>query len=147
MAKFDGIFSKSHFRKHWQVFVKTWFKQPFQKKKRKNNRIHKEKKRLIDNTPSFIRPLVHCSGFRHNTRIKFGRGFSVDEIKKANISINYSNSLGIKVDKRRKTSNSLSLYNVKRLKDYRNKIVHFNQKLHGRFFTDNLFYNSLVKQT
>ncbi|AEA39114.1 60S ribosomal protein L13 (nucleomorph) [Cryptomonas paramecium] len=147
MAKSNGIFSKGHFRKHWQIFVKTWFNQPLQKKKRKNSRIHKEKKRLVDNAPNYIKPLVHCSGPRHNTRIKFGRGFSVNEIKKANIPINYSNSLGIKIDKRRKTSNSLTLYNIRRLKDYKSKIIHFDQKPYDCFFTDNSLYNSLAKQT
>nr|UXY87998.1 60S ribosomal protein L13 [Cryptomonas curvata] len=129
MVKHNNNISTGHFRKHWQSFVKTWFSQPAKKIRRKNKRIGK-KKNFCNNFAYFKKffPLVHCPTRMYNMKIRFGRGFSLYEINKAKINKNYANSIGIKVDKRRRTKSLFEMYNSKRLVDYLKKILLLNKK-------------------
>jgi ribosomal L13e-like protein len=41
MVKHNNVVPNGHFRKRWQVRVKTWFNQPAQKKARRTKRLEK----------------------------------------------------------------------------------------------------------
>ena len=124
MVKHNNKISNGHFRKHWQSFVKTWFDQPARKIRRRKQRSGKEKT-FISNSAynNKFFPLIHCPTRMYNMRIRFGRGFSLGEINNAKLTKNYANSIGIKVDKRRKRKSLFEKYNTKRLADYLNKIL------------------------
>lgn len=129
MVKHNNKISNGHFRKHWQSFVKTWFDQPANKKRRRIERLSKEKISFFDSSIiNKFRPLVHCPTHMHNMKIRFGRGFSLNEITKAKIGKGYSNSIGINIDKRRRKNNLFENYNIKRLNEYLEKIVILKKK-------------------
>lgn len=75
-----------------------------------------------------LKPLVHCPTFMHNMKVRFGRGFSLLEIKKAKIAKNYSNSIAISIDKRRRRKNLLKLSNINRIGEYLSKILLVKKK-------------------
>jgi large subunit ribosomal protein L13e len=77
-----------------------------------------------------LRPIVRCPTFKYNTRVRAGRGFTIEELKAAGINKRVARTLGIAVDYRRrnKTVGSLQL-NVQRLKEYRAKLILFPKKL------------------
>ena len=106
-----------HFHKKWQRRVKTWLDQPKQKKVRRE--LRKVKAAAIAPRPvsGALRPLVHCPTQKYNTKVKLGRGFTLEELKTAGINAKYAQTVGIAVDHRRtnKCNESLSL-NVDRLK-------------------------------
>lgn len=71
-----------------------------------------------------LRPLVHCPTQKYNTKVKLGRGFTLEELKAAGINAKYAQTVGIAVDHRRtnKCNESLSL-NVDRLKVFIHSII------------------------
>jgi len=117
-----------HFHKDWQRYVKTWFDQPAQKKERRNRRIAKAK-RIHPRPLNSLRPVVRCQTIRYNTRVRAGRGFTIDELRAAKISPSEAPGIGITVDHRRKNrSEEAFQQNVERLKLYRSKLVLFPRK-------------------
>ncbi len=54
---------------------------------------------------------------RRDKRKRFGRGFSLGELKEAGISLRESKKLGIYVDKRRKTVHPWNVELLKKLKE------------------------------
>ncbi|CAC26984.1 60S ribosomal protein L13 [Guillardia theta] len=105
-----------HFRKKWKNLVITNFNQPILKIKRR--KIRKNKKKNFLKKAIFykkLKPLVKCPTRMHNTKIKLGRGFSIQEIKKSMIKLKTATSYGISIDKRRKKSNILESNNIIRL--------------------------------
>merc|ERR1712187_963700 len=72
------------------------------------------------------------STFKHGTKVRAGRGFSLDELKEAGISKKKARTIGIAVDHRRtnKCIESLQI-NVARLKEYMGKLVVFPKKGKG----------------
>jgi len=110
--------------------VKTWLDQPSQKKIRRERR--KEKAAKIAPRPASgpLRPLVHCPTQKYNSKLKLGRGFTLEELKEAGISSKYAVTVGIAVDHRRtnKCVESLTL-NVQRLKDYKDRLIVFPRKI------------------
>lgn len=80
MVKHNNIVPNVHFHKEWDRRVKLWFDQPAQKKARKLRRLQKLKAtfpRPLGN----LKPAVHPASIRHNHRVRFGRGFTIDELK------------------------------------------------------------------
>merc|ERR1711893_495860 len=76
-----------------------------------------------------LRPIVRCPTFKYNTRVRAGRGFSLDELKAAGLSKQEARTVGIAVDHRRKNRSVESLQqNVQRLKEYRSKLILFPRK-------------------
>ena len=69
-----------HFHKDWQLRVKTWFDQPGRKKRRRNNRISKAA-RIAPRPIELLRPAVRCPTLKYNTKLRAGRGFTLDELK------------------------------------------------------------------
>lgn len=129
MVRHNNVLPNVHLKKQWQRRVKTWYDQPGRKKRRRLNRERKAK--LIAPNPTHkLRPIVRGQTNKYNTKIKLGRGFTEQELKKAGInSINFARSIGISVDQRRKdTSKESQDSNVKRLQDYLHKIILFPKK-------------------
>ncbi|XP_065064288.1 large ribosomal subunit protein eL13-like [Rhopilema esculentum] len=127
--KHNNVIPNAHFHKHWQNYIKTWFDQPGKKKKR---RVARQKKALkISPRPVAgpLRPVVRCPTFKYNTKVRFGRGFTLEELKNAGISAKRALSVGIAVDHRRKNRSTESLQaNVQRLNEYKSKLILFPRK-------------------
>jgi len=76
-----------------------------------------------------LRPKVRAQTVRYNTKSRLGKGFSFEELKEAGIPIKVAPTIGIAVDHRRKNKSLESLQdNVKRLKEYKSKLVLFPKK-------------------
>ena len=129
MVKHNNVVPNNHFHKDWARRVKTWFQQPIQKK------IRREKRRIraaeIAPRPASgpLRPLVHCPTQKYNSKVRLGRGFTLDELKEAGIAANVAKTIGIAVDHRRtnKCVESLQL-NAQRLKEYKARLIVFPRK-------------------
>jgi len=114
-----------HFHKDWQLRVKTWFDQPGRKKRRRLNRINKAA-RIAPRPVELLRPAVRCPTLKYNTKLRAGRGFTLDELKEAGVRRKEALTIGIPVDHRRKNRSIESLQlNVQRLKTYRSKLIIF----------------------
>lgn len=112
-----------HFHKDWQLRVKTWFDQPGRKKRRRLNRIRKATN-IAPRPIQLLRPAVRCPTVRYNTKLRAGRGFTLDELKEAGFRRKEALTLGIPVDHRRKNRSVESLaLNVQRLKTYKSKLI------------------------
>ncbi|KAJ8944109.1 hypothetical protein NQ314_009552 [Rhamnusium bicolor] len=81
--KGNNMIPNGHFHKDWQRFVKTWFNQPARKHRRKQNRV--KKARAIAPRPAAgpLRPVVRCPSVRYHTKVRAGRGFTLQELKAA----------------------------------------------------------------
>lgn len=130
MVKHNNVIPNQHFHKKWARRVKTWFQQPIQKKIRRDKR--KEKAAAIAPRPASgnLRPLVHCPTQKYNMKIKFGRGFTLEELKTAGIAPKFAQTIGIAVDHRRVNRSEESLKtNVDRLNDYKERLVVFPRQM------------------
>lgn len=123
--KHNNQLPNAHFRKQWQSRVKTWLDQAGRKKSRRSARIVKAQ-RVAPRPTEALRPAVHCPTIKYNTRLRAGRGFTLDEIKAAGLTVAYARSIGISVDPRRrnKCEESLEL-NKQRLHAYLARLVIF----------------------
>jgi len=130
MGKGNNAIPGEHFHKDWQRYVRTWFNQPARKVRRHERRIKKARSILPRPVGGALRPIVRCQTFKYNTRVRVGRGFTIDELKAAGINKRVARTIGIAVDFRRrnKAVESLQL-NVQRLKEYRAKLILFPKKL------------------
>ena len=79
--KHNNMIHNNHFHKQWQNYVRTWFDQPGRKKRRRIARV----KRALQIAPrpvaGALRPIVRCPTFKYNTKIRAGRGFTLEELK------------------------------------------------------------------
>ena len=75
----------AHFRKDWQRFVKTWFDQPLRKKRRSLARLQKAR-RVAPRPTERLRPVVTCPSVRYNSKLRLGRGFTLEELKAAGVA-------------------------------------------------------------
>ncbi len=110
--------------------MKCWFNQPIQKKLRRDKRKEKAAAAAPRPAGGALRPLVHCPTQKYNSKIKIGRGFTLEELKTAGINAKFAQTVGIAVDHRRtnKCNESLTL-NVDRLKDYKSRLIVFPRQL------------------
>merc|ERR1711872_571018 len=109
--------------------VKTWFNQPARKKKRRVARAKKARDIAPRPVAGLLRPSVRCPTFKYNTRLRAGRGYTLEELKGAGINKKQARSIGISVDYRRRNSSMESLQsNVQRLKEYKSKLILFPRK-------------------
>eukprot|EP00343_Euplotes_focardii_P007308 CAMPEP_0205820670 /NCGR_PEP_ID=MMETSP0206-20130828/3337_1 /ASSEMBLY_ACC=CAM_ASM_000279 /TAXON_ID=36767 /ORGANISM="Euplotes focardii, Strain TN1" /LENGTH=217 /DNA_ID=CAMNT_0053115601 /DNA_START=26 /DNA_END=679 /DNA_ORIENTATION=+ len=128
MVKHNNEIPNQHFRKDWQRRVRTWFNQPAGKVRRRNARVEKAK-RLAPRPINQLRPIVRCQTVKYNTKVRAGRGFTLDEIKAAKINIKEARGFGIAVDHRRKNRSEEDFQqNVQRLKAYKAKLIVFPRK-------------------
>ncbi|KXS14197.1 ribosomal protein L13e [Gonapodya prolifera JEL478] len=119
----------NHFRKDWQRRVKTWFDQPARKLRRRQARVAKAAAIAPRPVDGLIRPAVRGQTFKYNTKLRAGRGFTLDELKAAGIRRKEALSIGISVDHRRKNRSEEGLaLNVERLQAYKTRLVVFPRK-------------------
>eukprot|EP00349_Pseudokeronopsis_sp_Brazil_P003314 CAMPEP_0202964202 /NCGR_PEP_ID=MMETSP1396-20130829/8280_1 /ASSEMBLY_ACC=CAM_ASM_000872 /TAXON_ID= /ORGANISM="Pseudokeronopsis sp., Strain Brazil" /LENGTH=202 /DNA_ID=CAMNT_0049686121 /DNA_START=31 /DNA_END=639 /DNA_ORIENTATION=+ len=124
MVKHNNVIPFQHFHKKWARRVKTWLDQPAQKKIRRERRKVKAAKISPRPSSGSLRPLVHCPTQKYNTKVRQGRGFTLEELKGAGLNAKYAQTVGIAIDHRRtnKSEESLKL-NIERLVDYKNRLV------------------------
>jgi len=128
MVKHNNVISNVHFHKDWQRRVKTWFDQPGRKQRRRRNRAEKAAK-IFPRPLESLKPVVRAPTVKYNTKLRFGRGFTFDELKAAKIAPKFGRTIGISVDHRRKNrSEGTFRTNVQRLVDYKNSLVLFPRK-------------------
>lgn len=128
--KHNNVIPNVHFRKWWQRYVKTWFNQAGRKKTRRVARQQKAAKSFPRPCKKgTLRPVVHPPTVRYNMKLRAGRGFTLDELKKAGISQAKARTIGIAVDHRRRNHCEESLAtNVARLEEYLSKLLVFPRK-------------------
>lgn len=123
--KHNNQLPNAHFHKHWQMRVKCWFDQPGRKKRRRLARLSKASQ-LGSRPTESLRPAVRCPTIRYNSKLRTGRGFTLEEIKAAGLNKRYARTIGISVDHRRRNRSLESLQlNTQRLKTYLSKLVLF----------------------
>jgi large subunit ribosomal protein L13e len=128
MVKHNYQLPNAHFRKHWSRFVKSWFDQPANKKRRSQNRQAKAAA-VFPRPVELLRPLVNGSTRRYSSKIRYGRGFSLQELAKAKISPAFARTVGIAVDHRRHDASEEKLQlNVQRLESYKSKLILFPRR-------------------
>jgi large subunit ribosomal protein L13e len=125
MVKHNNQVPNQHFHKDWQRYVRTWFNQPAKKVARRAARLAKAKQ-TAPRPIGQLRPIVRGQTLKYNSKVRAGRGFTLDELRSAKVNVNEARGLGISVDHRRKSRNAEALsLNVDRLKAYRAKLVVF----------------------
>ncbi|AFZ80417.1 60S ribosomal protein L13e, putative [Theileria equi strain WA] len=130
MVRHNNVISNVHRVKCKGRFIKPILNQAGKKHAR---RVARQKK-AGEITPSgLLRPLVHMPTRRYNYKVRFGRGFTLQELKAAGIGKKVARTIGIAVDHRRsnKCAESLDL-NVNRLKTWLSKLVLFPRKKHAK---------------
>ena len=129
MVRHNNMLPNVHLGKDWQEKVKTWFNQPGRKHRRQSKRAAKAAK-VAPNPTHTLKPIVRGQTNKYNNKIRLGRGFTKEELKKAGIlSLNYARSIGIAIDLRRKdTSNEAQTANVNRIKEYLAKMILYPRK-------------------
>ncbi|XP_044852105.1 60S ribosomal protein L13-like [Mauremys mutica] len=82
----NGMILKPHFHKDWQRRVATWFNQPARKIRRRKACQAKARRIAPRPVSGPIRPIVRCPTVRYHTKVRAGRGFSLEELRMAGIS-------------------------------------------------------------
>ncbi|XP_037077267.1 60S ribosomal protein L13-like [Pollicipes pollicipes] len=123
--KRNNMVPNGHFHKKWQEHVKCWFNQPARKHRRHERRVVKARK-LAPRPTNKLKPVVRCPTFRYHTKQRTGRGFTLEELKAAGIAKRFAPTIGIAVDHRRRNKSVEAMQgNVRRLKEYRSKLILF----------------------
>jgi large subunit ribosomal protein L13e len=129
MVKHNNIIPNIHCHKKYlqssrgPLKVRVALNQATRKKARRVKRAAKAAK--TSPAPlSKLRPVVHCQTQRYSAKVRFGRGFTLEELKVAGLHPSYAQTVGIAVDHRRtnKSQESLDL-NVARLTEYKTKLI------------------------
>ncbi|KAJ8916741.1 hypothetical protein NQ315_013947 [Exocentrus adspersus] len=124
--KGNNMIPNGHFHKDWQRFVKTWFNQPARKFRRRQNRIKKARSIAPRPAAGPLRPIVRCPSIRYHTKVRAGRGFTLQELKAAGLNPRFARTVGIAVDSRRRNKSvELIQLNTQRLKEYKSKLILF----------------------
>merc|ERR1712232_1513257 len=98
----NHVIPNVHFRKvngmqhgrNNRVMMRTWFDQAGRKKRRALNR-QKKAARLAPRPPAgLLRPVVHPPTQRYNMRLRLGKGFTFEELKKAEIPAKLAPTIG-----------------------------------------------------
>ncbi len=122
--KHNNVLPNAHFRKEWDMRVKTWLDQPARKQRRRQARQAKAVKISPRPVAGALRPVVRCPTQKYNMKLRAGRGFTLEEIKAAGLTKAKAASIGIAVDHRRSNKSQESLVaNTDRLKLYLSKLV------------------------
>ena len=121
--KHNNVIPNGHFRKQWQRRVMTWFDQAGQKKARRVARA-KKAVAVAPRPVDALRPAVRCPTLKYNTRLRAGRGFTAAELRAAGLTARAAQTVGICVDKRRRTRSHEALeLNKARLLAYQARLV------------------------
>lgn len=139
MVKHNNVIPNQHFHKKWAggttghargpLHVVDWFDQPAKKKTRRLKRAAKAAAIAPRPTSGPLRPVVHCPTIKYNSKVRLGKGFTAAECKEAGLTLQFAQTIGIAIDRRR-TNKSIEAMqvNVQRLKDYKQKLVLFPKK-------------------
>ncbi|CAI2379506.1 unnamed protein product [Moneuplotes crassus] len=128
MVKHNNALPNVHLRKHWGKFVRTWFDQPAKKAKRYSNRKAKAE-RIFPRPLKNLRPIVSGQTNKHNGKLRYGKGFTLEELKRAGLTPTFARTVGISTDHRRVNANKEALErNVARLEEYKKKLILFPLK-------------------
>jgi len=95
---------------------------------RGQKRIAKSKE-LFPRPLQKLRPVVSSATRRYAGKVRYGRGFTLAEIKAAGLSAAFARTVGISVDHRRTSTSEEQLQlNVERLNAYKSKLILFPRK-------------------
>lgn len=123
MVKHNNRLPNPHLHKWWQRFVRVNFNQRIKQVKRRKLRSLKQKRnggRPIEK----LKPLVQCPTQRYNFKTRFGKGFSLEELKAVKLNPKAAQTIGIYIDRRRKNRCEETLQrNVERLRKYLDSLV------------------------
>lgn len=100
MVKHNNAVANIHLRKHWYRRVKCHFNQPAQKLRRHQRRITKAAQ-SFPRPIQKLRPIVSSATRRYAGKVRYGRGFTLDELNKAGLTYHFAQTVGISVDHRR----------------------------------------------
>lgn len=141
MAKGNNMLASAHLRKHWNKWHYTGVRCFFNKMAHKKLRLQKRAAKAAAVSPrplDKLRPIVMGQTRKHCSKLRVGRGFSLAELKEAGLSPAFAQTVGIAVDHRRHNKNAETLAaNVKRLGDYKAKLILFPRK-------DNKFKKGMI---
>ncbi len=125
MVKHNNAIDKTHCRKDWKRFVRQNLNQAGKKVARRSARLAKAKA-MAPRPTSLLRPSARGCTIKYNSKLRAGRGFTVEELAAAKINVKTAKTIGIAVDYRRVNRSQESLdRNVARLKQYKAKLVVF----------------------
>jgi len=124
MVKHNNIIPNVHLRKHWSRQKNhTHNDQPAAKLRRYKRRQDKAA-RMFPRPIQKLRPVVASQTRRYAGKVRYGRGFTLLELKTAGLSGRFARTVGIAVDHRRTNTNDASLQlNVERLNTYKSKLI------------------------
>jgi large subunit ribosomal protein L13e len=92
--------------------------------RKKARRLARAKKAVKGLPLQKLRPLVHCPTQKYSSKLRLGRGFTLEEIKAAKLHPRQAMNMGIAVDYRRHNHCEESLKrNIDRLEEYKSKVV------------------------
>jgi len=139
MPNFRLQIPNAHFHKHWHDSashkgrIVTWFNQAARKHRRREARLAKAQRVFPRPVSGLLRPVVHCQTIRYNSKKRAGKGFTLEELKAAQINKNQARSIGISVDFRRKNrSEESKRENVARLEQYKANLIVFPKKSNNK---------------
>ena len=76
-----------------------------------------------------LRPVVSSCTRRYAGKVRYGRGFTLAELKAAGLSATFARTVGISVDHRRTSTSEEQLQlNTERLNTYKSKLILFPRK-------------------
>lgn len=129
MVKHNNIIPNLHFHKKYlqssrgPLKVKLRLNQATRKKARRVKRQAKAAA-LAPAPVEKLKPLVHCMTQKYSAKVRFGKGFTLEELKAAKLHPKYAATIGIAVDFRRRNRSEESLaVNVARLEEYKMNLV------------------------
>lgn len=128
MVKHNNIVPNVHLRKHWQRRVRVHLDQASKKAVRARKRDDKSKA-CFPRPLQKLRPVVSSCTRKYAGKVRYGRGFTLAEIKAAGLSAKFARTVGISVDHRRTSTSEEQLQlNVERLNSYKSKLILFPRK-------------------
>ena len=123
-SRSDAFCVQAHFKKDWQFRVRVKLNQA--KRKYARRLARKQKAAAVAPRPAagMLRPAVRAQTQRYNSKVRAGRGFTLEELKEAGVKKLDAKARGIAIDYRRRNHSVESLQlNVQRLKGYLARVV------------------------
>jgi large subunit ribosomal protein L13e len=134
MVKHNNIIPNIHCSKKYMqssrgpLKVKLGLDQATRKKSRRVKRAARAAK-VAPAPLKRLHPVVHCPTQKYSSKLRLGRGFTLDELKIVKLHPSKALQIGIAVDYRRRNRCEESLNaNVARLQEYMTKVVVINKK-------------------
>jgi len=134
MVKHNNQIPNIHFHKKYcessrgPLKVKLRLDQAARKKARRVKRAARAAG-LAPRPSRTLKPLVRCPTQRYSSKTRLGKGFTLEELKRAELHPKTAQRLGISVDHRRRNRCEESLeLNAKRLEQYKSKLVVLKKK-------------------